>query len=99
MANYIIVKDCKQIVQSLTDEDVSAIQKLAKDHRIGDRIVASMAPSIFGHDYIKRAMALALFGGESKNPGTVLSSYSFSSRCIYSLFQALSSYLCPRSKA
>lgn len=69
MANYIIVKDCKQIVQSLTDEDVSAIQKLSKDHRIGERIVASMAPSIFGHDYIKRAMALALFGGESKNPG------------------------------
>lgn len=69
LANYIIVKDCKQIVQSLTDEDVAAIQKLAKDHRIGERIVASMAPSIFGHDYIKRAMALALFGGESKNPG------------------------------
>lgn len=69
IANYLIVKDCKQIVLSLTDEDVSAIQKLAKDHRIGDRIVASMAPSIFGHDYIKRAMALALFGGESKNPG------------------------------
>ena len=75
IANYLIVKDCKQIVQSLTDEDVSAIQKLAKDHRIGDRIVASMAPSIFGHDYIKRAMALALFGGESKNPG----------ECVFSL--------------
>ncbi|KAE8742356.1 hypothetical protein FOCC_FOCC012043 [Frankliniella occidentalis] len=69
LANFLLVKDCKQIVQSLTDEDVSAIQKLAKDHRIGDRIVASMAPSIFGHDYIKRALALALFGGESKNPG------------------------------
>ncbi|PSN29948.1 DNA replication licensing factor Mcm2 [Blattella germanica] len=69
MANHLLVKDCKQIVQSLTDEDVAAITRLAKDHRIGERIVASIAPSIFGHEYIKRGIALALFGGESKNPG------------------------------
>jgi DNA replication licensing factor MCM2 len=69
LANHIIVKDSKQIVQSLTDEDVSAIIKLSKDHRIGERIVQSIAPSIYGHDYIKRGLALALFGGESKNPG------------------------------
>lgn len=71
LVNNIIVKDCKQIVESLTDEDISAIIKLSKDPRIVDRIVASMAPSIFGHDYIKRALALALFGGESKNPGII----------------------------
>uniref|UniRef100_A0A1B6CC10 DNA replication licensing factor MCM2 n=1 Tax=Clastoptera arizonana TaxID=38151 RepID=A0A1B6CC10_9HEMI len=69
IANHLIVKDCKQIVQSLTDEDVSTILKLSKDHRIGERIINSIAPSIFGHDYIKRGLALALFGGESKNPG------------------------------
>lgn len=69
LANHVMVKDCKQIVQSLTDEDISAIMKLSKDHNIGNRIVASIGPSIFGHDYIKRGLALALFGGESKNPG------------------------------
>lgn len=69
MANHLIVKDCKQIVQSLTDEDVAAITRLSKDHRIGERIVASIGPSIYGHEYIKRGIALALFGGESKNPG------------------------------
>lgn len=69
IVNNIIVKDCKQIVESLTDEDKATIVKLAKDPRIVDRIVASMAPSIYGHDFIKRALALALFGGESKNPG------------------------------
>ncbi|KAL3278145.1 hypothetical protein HHI36_013488 [Cryptolaemus montrouzieri] len=67
--NHLVVKDCKQIVQSLTDDDVNAIIKMSKDHRISERIVASIAPSIFGHDYIKRALALALFGGERKNPG------------------------------
>lgn len=68
-ANHLVVKDCKQIVQSLTDDDISAIIKMSKDHRIADRIIASIAPSIYGHDYIKRALALTLFGGESKNPG------------------------------
>lgn len=67
--NHLMVKDCKQIVQSLTDDDISSIIKLSKDHRIADRIIASIAPSIFGHDYIKRALALTLFGGEPKNPG------------------------------
>lgn len=69
IANHIMVKDCKQIVQSLTDEDISAITKLSKDHNIGERIVASIGPSIFGHEYIKRGLALSLFGGEPKNPG------------------------------
>ncbi|KAJ3641270.1 hypothetical protein Zmor_027783 [Zophobas morio] len=68
-ANHMVVKDSKQIVQSLTDDDINAIIKMSKDHRISERIIASIAPSIFGHDYIKRALALALFGGEAKNPG------------------------------
>lgn len=71
IANYIVVKDCKHIVESLTDEDVANIVKLSKDPRIGDRIVQSIAPSIYGYDYIKRGLALALFGGEPKNPGEI----------------------------
>lgn len=67
--NHLVVKDSKEIVQSLTDEDVNRIIKLSKDNRIGERIVASIAPSIYGHDYIKRGLALSLFGGEPKNPG------------------------------
>jgi len=30
-----------------------------------------MAPSIYGHDNIKRALALSMFGGEPKNPGAL----------------------------
>ncbi|XP_064633421.1 DNA replication licensing factor mcm2-like [Lineus longissimus] len=68
-ANYITKKDDKMAVAALTDEDVRAIIALSKDQRIGERIFASIAPSIYGHDDIKRAIALAMFSGVPKNPG------------------------------
>lgn len=72
LANHLFVKDSKEIIDSLTEEDISSILALSKDQRIADRIVASIAPSIYGHENIKRALALAIFGGEPKNPGTFL---------------------------
>jgi DNA replication licensing factor MCM2 len=36
--------------------------------QIRDRIVHSIAPAIFGHDHVKTAVTLSLFGGCSKNP-------------------------------
>lgn len=69
IANHILVKDSKQVVSSLTDDDIATIQRLSKEPRIAERIISSMSPSIYGHDYIKRSLALSLFGGESKNPG------------------------------
>ncbi|KAI5709035.1 hypothetical protein M8J76_008691 [Diaphorina citri] len=54
---------------SLTDADIAAIIALSRDHRIGDRILASIAPSIYGHEFIKRGLALSLFGGVPINPG------------------------------
>ncbi|XP_045595213.2 DNA replication licensing factor mcm2 [Procambarus clarkii] len=69
MANHIAKKDNANAIKALTDEDIKAIVSLSKDERIAERIVASIAPSIYGHEDIKRALALSLFGGESKNPG------------------------------
>lgn len=77
LANHLFVKDSKEIVDSLTEEDISSILALSKDQRIADRIVASMAPSIYGHENIKRALALTIFGGEPKNPGTYFKFQSF----------------------
>jgi DNA replication licensing factor MCM2 len=68
-ANYISKRDNKLVVSSLTDEEERRILALSKDERIADRIIASIAPSIYGHEDIKRALALALFGGEPKDPG------------------------------
>jgi len=68
IANHIVRNDEKGETDRMTDDDIKAITQLSKDERIGERIIASIAPSVFGHDNIKRALALALFGGVSKNP-------------------------------
>jgi DNA replication licensing factor MCM2 len=54
-------------IGELTDEDKIEIRKLAKDPNVTNKIIDSIAPSIFGHNYIKRALALAMFGGVSKD--------------------------------
>ena len=50
----------------LTDEDIREFREIARDERIGERIIKSIAPSIYGHVDIKTALALAMFGGQSK---------------------------------
>jgi replicative DNA helicase Mcm len=48
----------------ITEEDEKKIVELAKDPQIYDKIVASIAPTIFGLEDVKLAIALQLFGGE-----------------------------------
>jgi DNA replication licensing factor MCM2 len=54
-------------VSELTDDDKIEIRKLAKNPQIANIIFNSMAPSIYGQDFIKKAITLAMFGGESKD--------------------------------
>jgi len=43
------------------------MRTLARDERIRKRIIKSIAPSIYGHEDIKTAIALSLFGGVGKD--------------------------------
>ncbi|KAG7389509.1 MCM DNA helicase complex subunit [Phytophthora boehmeriae] len=52
--------------QQLTAEDKKQILRLAKQPDIAQRIINSIAPSIYGHQQVKTALALALFGGKPK---------------------------------
>lgn len=49
----------------ITGEDEAAILEMSKDPSIFDKITKSIAPSIYGYDEIKSALALQLFGGTS----------------------------------
>ncbi|KAG9511286.1 DNA replication licensing factor mcm2, partial [Fragariocoptes setiger] len=67
MANNIIRKeDWTSVSQTMVDEDISRIVNLSKDPNIFERIMASICPSVYGHKPVKRAIALALFGGVAK---------------------------------
>ncbi|KAF2455208.1 MCM2/3/5 family-domain-containing protein [Lineolata rhizophorae] len=50
----------------LTEDDERQIRALSRDPRIVDKIVASVAPGIYGHRDVKTAVALSLFGGVGK---------------------------------
>lgn len=73
LANNIIQLSSKSgggIAQSvLTDTDIRNINKWAKSRKtkIFDMLSQSLAPSIYGHEYIKKAVLLMLLGGIEKN--------------------------------
>ncbi|KDN66324.1 putative MCM2/3/5 family protein [Colletotrichum sublineola] len=50
----------------MTEEDENEIRKLSREPGVIDKIINSIAPSIYGHTDIKTAVALSLFGGVAK---------------------------------
>jgi DNA replication licensing factor MCM2 len=65
-ANHVVKSHDQLAGFRLTDEDERQIRALSRDPKIVDKIIGSMAPSIYGHTDIKTAIALSLFGGVSK---------------------------------
>ncbi|KAK3942269.1 DNA replication licensing factor mcm2 [Diplogelasinospora grovesii] len=62
-----IVKSHDQLAGfRMTEEDEHEIRRLSRDPHIVDKIINSIAPSIYGHTDIKTAVALSLFGGVAK---------------------------------
>jgi DNA replication licensing factor MCM2 len=65
-ANHVVKSHDQLAGFHLTEEDEREIRALSRDPQIVDKIVRSIAPSIYGHEDIKTAVALSLFGGVSK---------------------------------
>ncbi|KAK0645591.1 MCM2/3/5 family-domain-containing protein [Cercophora newfieldiana] len=52
---------------TITDTDIRNINKIAKKPKLFELLSQSLAPSIYGHDHIKKAILLMLLGGMEKN--------------------------------
>jgi replicative DNA helicase Mcm len=66
-ANYVEPTEIEWEEVLITPEDEEKIKKLAKDPEVYDKIVSSIAPSIYGMDEIKKAIMFQLFGGVAHN--------------------------------
>ena len=65
---FIEVNHLESVEQEFEDIEVSAeeereIKKLSKDPHLYDKIIGSIAPSIYGYNEVKEAIAMQLFGG------------------------------------
>ncbi|BGP15822.1 MCM DNA helicase complex subunit [Rhodosporidiobolus nylandii] len=71
IANYCVLLSAKSgagiAQQTLSDHDIREIRKIAKRKDAYDLLWKSLAPSIYGSDYIKQAILLLLLGGVEKN--------------------------------
>lgn len=65
-ANYVetMQEDFTEI--ALSPEDIEQIEEMSRDPDLFEKMVASIAPSIYGHDPIKQALLLQMFGGVHK---------------------------------
>jgi DNA replication licensing factor MCM3 len=52
---------------TITDTDIRNINKISKKKNLFDLLSQSLAPSIYGHEHIKKAILLMLLGGQEKN--------------------------------
>lgn len=66
-ANHVSKREDASSASNLAEQDVRQILELARDPKIGTRVVKSIAPSIYGHEHVKMALAMSLFGGCPKN--------------------------------
>jgi len=62
-ANHVETTEIEWEELNISDEDIDEIKRLAADPEIYNKIVGSIAPSIFGLDQVKVAVMFQLFGG------------------------------------
>lgn len=65
-ANHVVKSHDQLAGFHLTEEDEREIRALSRNPEIVDKIIRSVAPSIYGHQDVKTAVALSLFGGVRK---------------------------------
>jgi DNA replication licensing factor MCM3 len=71
LANNVVMLSSKSgggiATATITDTDIRNINKVAKKKNLFELLSQSLAPSIYGHEHIKKAILLMLLSGQEKN--------------------------------
>jgi DNA replication licensing factor MCM3 len=71
LANNVVMLSSKSgggiAAATITDTDIRNINKVGKKKNLFDLLSQSLAPSIYGHEHIKKAILLMLLSGQEKN--------------------------------
>jgi DNA replication licensing factor MCM3 len=71
LANNVVMLSSKSgggiATATITDTDIRNINKVSKKKNLFDLLSQSLAPSIYGHEHIKKAILLMLLSGQEKN--------------------------------
>lgn len=62
VANNLQKRRERQIAE-LSERDIDVIKKVSRNPAIREKVISSIAPSIWGHRHIKTALAMSMFGG------------------------------------
>ncbi len=66
MGNYVEPTEEDFTVIKISPEEENSILELSKDQKIYEKLNQSIAPSIYGHERVKEALVLQMFGGVRK---------------------------------
>lgn len=58
--------DARAFAQSLTEPEFEELQQMINSDHIYSRLVESIAPTVYGHDIVKKGLLLQLMGGVHK---------------------------------
>jgi DNA replication licensing factor MCM5 len=57
-------KSYRRICKNFTEEEKTEFEHMARDPLIYEKIANNIAPSLFGHNDVKKAIACLMFGGK-----------------------------------
>lgn len=60
-------KDQEAFLSSLNTAEINELKVMVKDEHIYDKLVRSVAPAVFGHEFVKKGILLQMLGGVHKS--------------------------------